>query len=108
MAVASKAATETTQRVKITSHATDELYRSIDHIGQQTAHALDMAKTAVGDTQRTQQTIVSLNDSAERIGTVVSIISTIAAQTNLLALNATIEAARPAMPARVSRWSPPK
>ncbi len=94
VAVASKAATETTQRVKITSHATDELYGSIDHIGQQTAHALDMAKTAVGDTQRTQQTIVSLNDSAERIGTVVSIISTIAAQTNLLALNATIEAAR--------------
>jgi methyl-accepting chemotaxis protein len=94
MTVASTAAAETTQRVKITSEATDELYGSIHHIGQQTARALDMAKTAVGDTQRTQQAIFSLNDAAERIGTVVSIISTIASQTNLLALNATIEAAR--------------
>ncbi len=91
--VASSAAAETTERVKITS-ATEELYSSIDHIGHETARALDMAKAAVGDTRRSQQTIVSLNDSAERIGTIVSIISTIAAQTNLLALNATIEAAR--------------
>jgi methyl-accepting chemotaxis protein len=37
---------------------------------------------------------LSLNDTAERIGSIVSIISTIASQTNLLALNATIEAAR--------------
>jgi methyl-accepting chemotaxis protein len=94
IAIASAAASETTQRVKITSEATDDLYGSINHIGQETARALDMARAAVGDTQRTQQAIFSLNDSAERIGTVVSIISTIAAQTNLLALNATIEAAR--------------
>ncbi len=85
VAVASQAAADTTQRVKITSQATEELYG---------ARALDMAKAAVGDTQRTQQAIFSLNDSAERIGTIVSIISTIASQTNLLALNATIEAAR--------------
>jgi methyl-accepting chemotaxis protein len=37
---------------------------------------------------------LSLNDTAERIGSIVSIISTIAKQTNLLSLNATIEAAR--------------
>ena len=37
---------------------------------------------------------MSLNDTAEHIGSIVSIISTIASQTNLLALNATIEAAR--------------
>jgi methyl-accepting chemotaxis protein len=94
IAVASSAASETTQRVKITSEATDELYGSINHIGQETARALDMAKAAVGDTQRTQLTVFSLKDSAERIGTIVNIISTIAAKTNLLALNATIEAAR--------------
>jgi len=91
MAVASAAAAETTQRVKITSEATEELHGSIDHIGQETARALDMAKAAVGDTQRTQQTIFSLNDTAERIGAIVGMISTIASQTNLLALNATIE-----------------
>lgn len=94
MAVASAAAAETTQRVKITSEATEELHGSIHHIGQETARALNMAKAAVGDTQRTQQTIFSLNDSAERIGAIVGMISTIASQTNLLALNATIEAAR--------------
>jgi methyl-accepting chemotaxis protein len=53
-----------------------------------------MTKAAADDTQRTQQAILSLNDTAEHIGAIVSIISTIASQTNLLALNATIEAAR--------------
>jgi methyl-accepting chemotaxis protein len=94
IAAASTAASETTQRVKITSEATDELYGSINHIGQETARALQMAKAAVDDTQRTQQAVFSLNDTAERIGTIVNIISNIASQTNLLALNATIEAAR--------------
>ncbi len=94
IAVAATAAAETTQRVKMTSEATDELYGSINHIGQETARALDMAKAAVNDTQRTQHAVFSLNETAGRIGTIVNIISTIAAQTNLLALNATIEAAR--------------
>ena len=94
MAVASSAAAETTQRVKMTGDATEELSGSIQHIGQEATRGLDMAKAAVGDTQRTQQAILSLNDAAERIGSIVSIISTIASQTNLLALNATIEAAR--------------
>ena len=94
MAVASSAAAETTQRVKMTGDATEELSGSIQHIGEQATRGLDMAKAAVGDTQRTQQAILSLNDTAEHIGSIVSIISTIASQTNLLALNATIEAAR--------------
>jgi methyl-accepting chemotaxis protein len=94
IAVAAGAAAETTSRVKMTSEATDELYGSINHIGQETARALQMAKAAVGDTQRTQKAVFSLNETAGRIGTIVNIISTIASQTNLLALNATIEAAR--------------
>jgi len=94
MAVASAAAAETTQRVKITGDATEELSASIQHIGHEATRGLDMARAAVADTQRTQQVIQSLNDAAERIGSIVSIISTIASQTNLLALNATIEAAR--------------
>ena len=53
-----------------------------------------MARAAVDDTERTHQNIRSLNEAAERIGSVVGLISKIAAQTNLLALNATIEAAR--------------
>jgi methyl-accepting chemotaxis protein len=94
MAIASSAAAQTTERVKVTGEATEELSGSIQHIGQQASRGLDMARAAVGDTQRTQHVILSLNDTAERIGSIVSIISTIASQTNLLALNATIEAAR--------------
>lgn len=94
MAVASAAATETTERVKITGDATEELSGSIQHIGQEATRGLQLAKAAVADAQSTQQSILALNSSADRIGSIVSIISTIASQTNLLALNATIEAAR--------------
>lgn len=48
----------------------------------------------MGDADRAQQAIGSLNEAAERIGSVVDAISAVAGQTNLLALNATIEAAR--------------
>ena len=94
MASSSSASAETTQRVRLTVHATEELSESIGEIGQQATRGLDLARSAVDDANRTQQVIRSLNEAAERIGSVVSLISTIAEQTNLLALNATIEAAR--------------
>ena len=94
MAVASSAAAETTERVQMTGGATEELSASIQHIGEQATRGLDMAKAAVDDTQHAQQAILTLNDAAEQIGSIVNIISNIASQTNLLALNATIEAAR--------------
>jgi methyl-accepting chemotaxis protein len=94
MKAASAASEETTQGVNQTVAATEELSGSIQEIGQQTARGLDMARSAVADTERTNKTIRSLDDAAERIGSVVGLISKIAAQTNLLALNATIEAAR--------------
>jgi methyl-accepting chemotaxis protein len=53
-----------------------------------------MARSAVADAERTKKAIYSLDEAAERIGSVVGLISNIAEQTNLLALNATIEAAR--------------
>jgi methyl-accepting chemotaxis protein len=80
--------------VAVTVSATDELSASIQEIGRQSAHGLQMARSAEGDTERTHRTIRSLDEAAERIGSVVGLISKIAAQTNLLALNATIEAAR--------------
>lgn len=94
MASASTAAGETTHQMEVTAQATQEISRSIHHIGQQATRSLEMARSAVGDTQRSQQSIQSLHETAERIGAVVGLISTIASQTNLLALNATIEAAR--------------
>jgi methyl-accepting chemotaxis protein len=94
MALASSASAETAQRMDATATATEELSGSIQEIGQQAAKGLGMAQSAVADTERTQSVIGSLNDAAERIGSVVGTISAIATQTNLLALNATIEAAR--------------
>lgn len=94
MTSASAASSETTQRMELTVTATEELSESIQEIGRQATRGLSMARSAVGDTERTQDAIRSLADSAERIGSVVGAISAIAAQTNLLALNATIEAAR--------------
>jgi methyl-accepting chemotaxis protein len=94
MGLASTASEETTQSVDLAVAATDELSDSIQEIGQQTVRGLGMARTAGDDTERTYQNIRALNEAAERIGSVVGLISKIAAQTNLLALNATIEAAR--------------
>jgi len=94
MASASSASAETARRMEATVTATEELSGSIQEIGQQATNGLGMAQSAVADTERTQTVIGTLNDAAERIGSVVGTISAIAAQTNLLALNATIEAAR--------------
>jgi methyl-accepting chemotaxis protein len=94
MTSASSASAETARRMEATVTATEELSGSIQEIGQQATNGLGMAQSAVADTERTQTVIGTLNDAAERIGSVVGTISAIAAQTNLLALNATIEAAR--------------
>ena len=94
MASVSNAAAETSHRVEVVEAATDHLSGSIEHIGKQASRSLIMAQAAVDDAQRTHDAIRSLNETAERIGSVVGLISAIASQTNLLALNATIEAAR--------------
>jgi len=94
MGLASSASAETTQSVDLAVSSTNELSVSIQEVGEQTERGLEMSRLAVGETERTHQTIRSLNEAAERIGSVVGLISKIAAQTNLLALNATIEAAR--------------
>ena len=94
MASASMASTETRRSVELTANATKGLSSSIQEISQQTALGLTMANSAVADADRTRTTMRSLNEAAERIGSVVGLISEIAGQTNLLALNATIEAAR--------------
>ena len=93
-ASASTASAETAHRIEATVAATEQLSGSIQEIGQQATRGLSMAQSAVGDAERTQDVIRSLDNAADRIGSVVGAISSIAAQTNLLALNATIEAAR--------------
>ena len=64
MKSASAASEETTEGVNQTVSATEELSGSIQEIGQQTARRLEMARSAVADTERTNKTIRSLDDAA--------------------------------------------
>ena len=93
-ASASLALGATSESVEIAVPASEELSLSISEIGRQADRGLAMARTTVSEAERTSQAILSLDEAARHIGSVVELISRIASQTNLLALNATIEAAR--------------
>jgi methyl-accepting chemotaxis protein len=62
-------------------------------ISRQGAEPSAISGKAADDAKRTDSVVHAPADGAEKIGTVVGVISDIASQTNLLALNATIEAA---------------
>jgi methyl-accepting chemotaxis protein len=88
------AADQTAENVRTTASAAEELSESIAEIHHQATRSAEMAQTSVSQVDGANATIRSLSDAVEKIGSVVGLISDIAAQTNLLALNATIEAAR--------------
>ena len=89
-----RAAETTAHNVEAVAAATEELAATASEIGVQVLHTSDAAAGAVEAARRTRASVQALARSADGIGQVVSLISTIAGQTNLLALNATIEAAR--------------
>jgi methyl-accepting chemotaxis protein len=93
-ATVASAAEEAAVGVQTVATAAEELSSSITEIGRQVAHSTRITGQAVEDARRTDGIVRALADSAQRIGDVVVLISSIASQTNLLALNATIEAAR--------------
>jgi len=88
------AAAQATSNVQTVAAAAEELSSSIAEIGRQVEEAAAVSRRAAAETDRTNQMVMALSNTAERIGQVVQLINDIAAQTNLLALNATIEAAR--------------
>ncbi|RDJ27343.1 hypothetical protein DWF00_10275 [Bosea caraganae] len=77
-----------------TASATEEMSANIAEIGQRARQSLQVANRAAVDAEAMNDAIMELHAVTHSIGTVVGLISDIAAQTNLLALNATIEAAR--------------
>ncbi|MCW2238073.1 methyl-accepting chemotaxis protein [Azospirillum canadense] len=85
---------QSSSNVQTVAVATEELTSSIAEIARQVETATTISQTAVEQAQRTNETVEGLSGAAERIGSVVQLINSIAGQTNLLALNATIEAAR--------------
>ena len=88
------AAEQASANVQTVAAAADQLAGSIKEISRQVTASRDIAKNAISESETTTETVRALSGSAQKIGEVVQLISTIAGQTNLLALNATIEAAR--------------
>lgn len=85
---------EVSRSVGSAAEATRELSASIREISNQVTRSSGEAKNVASEAEQTNQRVLGLAESAERIGEVVTLIQGIAEQTNLLALNATIEAAR--------------
>ncbi|ABC21978.1 globin-coupled sensor protein [Rhodospirillum rubrum] len=90
----STAAEEASGNVAMVAASAEELESSIREISAQVSTANGVAERAVERARNTTATVDSLAGTVAKIGTVIDLISGIAAQTNLLALNATIEAAR--------------
>jgi methyl-accepting chemotaxis protein len=93
-ATASQAAEDTAQKINSIAAAAEELSAAVEEMHTQTAASAKMTNDAVSHSKQTTANIRGLSEAVEKIGSVVGMISKIAAQTNLLALNATIEAAR--------------
>ena len=93
-AEATAASQMTRDKAQSVAAATEELSSSISEIGRQASLSASISETATSQMQEASQRVDRLSDAAQRIGSVLQLISQIAGQTNLLALNATIEAAR--------------
>jgi methyl-accepting chemotaxis protein len=92
--VAAAASEEASANVQSVASATEEMTASISEIGRRVQEASRIANEAVTQARETDARIKDLSKSANRIGDIVKLITSVAEQTNLLALNATIEAAR--------------
>ena len=91
VAAAAEEATATAQSV---ADASSELTRAIQEIAASAGEAASGSSEAATEAQRTRETMGTLDEAAQKIGEIVTLIEGVAEQTNLLALNATIEAAR--------------
>jgi len=91
---AATAADMVSANVQTVAAAVEQLAASIREISTQAQSANRVADSASERAKATIGRMTGLVQDANRIGDVVTLITSIASQTNLLALNATIEAAR--------------
>ena len=87
-------ARSTSSNVGNVAAAAAEINASLFEVSRQIIRATGIVEDAVKQAHDTDTIVTSLDEAAQKIGTIVNLISEIAEQTNLLALNATIEAAR--------------
>ncbi|MET0259217.1 MAG: methyl-accepting chemotaxis protein, partial [Methylobacterium sp.] len=93
-ALVASASSQAAGVVNSIASAAEELSSSAKEIEGRVRRTSDIAAVALDGTRGLQDAVGSLAQAASEIGTVVSLIRSVADQTNLLALNATIEAAR--------------
>jgi methyl-accepting chemotaxis protein len=92
--VVSNAAKAINDSIQSVASAAEEMTSSIKEIARNASTASNVARNAVESANVTQAAMAKLATSSQEVGSVIKLITAIAAQTNLLALNATIEAAR--------------
>lgn len=90
----SSASNVANSNVQSVAAASEEMSHSIAEINAHVTSASQASKDAVTEVGKTSVEMKLLAKTVEKIGGVVTLISSIAEQTNLLALNATIESAR--------------
>ncbi len=90
----SHASRDASANVQVVADSAEQLAQSIREISQNVARTTSVVSQADSEAAASANRMAVLSTAAERIGTVVELIRSIANQTNLLALNATIEAAR--------------
>lgn len=89
-----KTSEETANNVNTVASAAEEMSASIREVAHQVSKSSGAVTSSVEEVDKTDRTSGLLDESAQKIGTVVELIQDISEQINLLALNATIEAAR--------------
>src|SRR5205085_1980876 len=77
---AAEAASDTSSHIGTTAAATEELSAAISEIHGQATRSVGMAREAVSQADQTNATMRSLREAVEKIGSVVGLISDIAAQ----------------------------
>jgi len=87
------AVTQMSTSIESVAAAIEEMSATLQDVSSSSSEAAKVTSDASKMASRTIETVRGLGKSAEEIGNVVGVISSIASQTNLLALNATIEAA---------------
>jgi methyl-accepting chemotaxis protein len=92
--VSNGAADHVSGNVQSVAAAIEEFSATTREIARQADVSAQRIQDTVAATESAQARVRVLQDAADRIGTIVGLITDIASQTNLLALNATIEAAR--------------
>jgi methyl-accepting chemotaxis protein len=93
-AATSAAAQQTLDGVLAIVEATDELSASVGEISSRLEPMVDASQNVEAMAEHATESMRGLNNAADKVGHITSLIGAIASQTNLLALNATIEAAR--------------